>query len=99
MQLLRNRIARRKGDVQDASGVTLLSHEYARRAPVERMVERVWRGGPRVLAELLAEIGRVHGIADDIERRLASYQRLTPEILAAVGADRFAPAPMREIAP
>jgi hypothetical protein len=60
----------------------------------QRHVERVCRF-PRLIAELLEEIGRHHGIDADIERRLAKYAALDPEILAAVGADRFPAAPIR----
>jgi hypothetical protein len=61
------------------------------------MVECVHRLGARVIAELLAEIAQRHGIADDIDLRLARYSTLNPEILAAVGADRFPPLPIRAV--
>jgi hypothetical protein len=49
------------------------------------------------VAELLAEIGRVHGVEDDIAARLQRYAGIDHELLAALGADRFAPAPLRVI--
>ena len=81
------------------NALRLLPHDYVSRAPVERLVTHLWGLGPRGLAEFLAGIGRVHGIADDIEHRLATYRRLSSEMLAAVGADKFAPSPTREIVP
>ena len=52
---------------------------------------------PRIVAELLAEIGRHHGIEDDIAARLQRYARLDPDLLAALGADRFPAAPLRVV--
>lgn len=60
----------------------------------QREVERICRI-PRLVAELLAEIGRHYGIADDIDRRLASYSSLDPALLAVVAADRFPTSPVR----
>ena len=58
----------------------------------QRHIEQLHRLGPRVLAELLAEIERHHPeIVDDIDRRLARYAELDPEILRALGGDRFPP--------
>lgn len=47
--------------------------------------------GPRAIAEFLAELGRVHGIDEDILAHLDRWrEHLTPELLRAVGGDRFA---------
>ena len=54
----------------------------------QRHVERLCRI-PRLVAELLDEIGRHHSIADDIDRRLAQYAAVDSTVLAAVGGDRF----------
>ena len=62
----------------------------------QREVERVCRI-PRLVGELLAEIGRHHGIEDDIAARLQCYAAVEHDLLAALGADRFAPAPLRVI--
>jgi hypothetical protein len=51
--------------------------------------------GARALDELLIEIGHSYDIADDILARLERYGRLEPEIVAAVGADTFAPTTFR----
>jgi hypothetical protein len=53
------------------------------------LVRRLHGLGPRVVGELLAEIGGAHLIRLDIERRLEAYAALDPAVLAALGADRF----------
>src|SRR4051812_15786161 len=60
----------------------------------QREVERICRI-PRLVAELLDEIARHHGLVEDIDRRLAAYAGLDAATLALVGGDRFAPAPIR----
>ncbi len=57
----------------------------------ERMVDRVHSLGPRPLAELLAEIATATGEPGLIADRLQAYARLDPEIIHALGADRFPP--------
>lgn len=74
-----------------------LRQESARRLRRQRLVERVHRLGARVAFELLAELARHHGIAGDIDRRLARYAALDPEILAALNADRFPADPIRAV--
>ena len=61
----------------------------------QRHVEQVHRLGARVIFELLNELDRVHGLGDDLDRRLERYARLDPDLLAALGADRFPAAPLR----
>ena len=74
----------------------LLPHcDYASRAARERDIAHLCNLGARSVGEFLAEIARAHGIADDIARRLVTYRRLSPEIVAALGADKFAPPPIR----
>jgi hypothetical protein len=70
--------------------------EVIRRLRRQRQVERICRT-PRLVAELLAELGRYHGIAEDIDRRLAAYSSLDPALLAVVGGDRFPASPTRLI--
>ncbi len=54
--------------------------------------------GPRVIAELLAEIGRSHGIMPAILDRLDAYRhRLTPEMVRAAGGHRFPPPPLHVV--
>jgi hypothetical protein len=59
-----------------------------------RQVQAVHRLGSRTVGELLDEITRHHGIADDINRRLARYAAIDPEILRAFGGDRWPSAPV-----
>ena len=51
--------------------------------------------GPRATAEFLAEIAGKIGAEGAIQSLLVEYQRLTPEMIRAVGADRFPPRPLR----
>ena len=62
-----------------------------------RQVERVHALGPRVTAELLAELGAERSIATIIDRKLAIYADLDPEVIAAAGGDDFWPAPLHEV--
>ena len=55
----------------------------------DRLVERVHRLGPRPLAELIAEIATATGEPGLIADRLQAYAGLDPEIVRAVGGDRF----------
>jgi hypothetical protein len=59
-----------------------------------RHVEAIHRLGPRVVAELLDELARYHGIADDVDERLAKFATIDLQKLAAVGGHRFPPAPV-----
>lgn len=63
----------------------------------QRAVQRLHRCGPRAVYELLAEIGAARLCRTDIEQRVERFVRLSPETCAAVGADRFAPVPLREV--
>jgi len=60
-----------------------------------RQIDAVHHLGPRVLGELLGEIGRHHGIEADIDHRLGRYASLDRDILRAVGGDRWPAAPIR----
>ena len=62
----------------------------------QRQVQALHRLGPRVLDELLAEIGAERGIATLIERKVARYAEIDPKALALTGGDRFPPAPIYE---
>jgi hypothetical protein len=39
----------------------------------------------------------VHGLGDDLDRRLEAYAALDPDLLVALGGDRFPPAPLRVV--
>lgn len=69
-------------------------------APLDRL--RFDRGavhlyglGPRAVAELLVEVAENAGCAQCILHQLARYERLTPGMVRAAGADRFPPRPLR----
>ena len=63
----------------------------------ERDVARLHRLGPRAVGELLREIAAAHGLADDIEERLARYARLEPNLVNALGGGGFPPAPLHAV--
>jgi hypothetical protein len=56
---------------------------------MERHAVQVSQLGPRVLFELLREIGRANGCLVDVADRLESYAELTPAMVRAAGADRM----------
>jgi hypothetical protein len=58
------------------------------RLRLQRQAIALHQLGPRPLAEFIAEIIARH---PDLQERVDAYLRLTPEVLAAVGADRFPP--------
>lgn len=60
-------------------------------------VLRLHRLGPRVTAELLAEIGAERSITTIIDRKLARYAEIEPETLEVTAGDGFWPAPLREV--
>ena len=62
----------------------------------QRQVERICCI-PRLVFELLDELDRHHDLGADLDRRLERYSSVDPAILAAVGADAFAPSPIRSI--
>ena len=54
--------------------------------------------GPRAVAGLLAEVGRDHECLADIIRRTDQWRaRLSPEMLRAVGCDRFPPPALQPV--
>ncbi len=63
----------------------------------EYMVEHLHRLGPRPIAELLIEIARCTGQSSFIADRLQAYAELEPEIVRAVGGDRFSAMPLMVI--
>ncbi len=63
----------------------------------ERMVERLHRLGARPLAELLFEIATATHEPGLIADRVKAFANLDPEIVRAVGADRFPAMPLTVI--
>ena len=64
-----------------------------------RQVIRLHRLGPRVVGELLAEIGAERSIMTLIDGKLETYAELDPGALEVAGGDRFWPLPLREVKP
>ncbi len=61
----------------------------------QRQIEHVYRLGLRAVGELLFEVAE----GEDLDRALEAYQRLTPDLLKAVGGDHFPPLPIHEVRP
>ena len=53
--------------------------------------------GPRVVGELLAELGAERSIMTLIDQKLDTYAELEPETLEVTGGDGFWPVPVREV--
>jgi len=64
-----------------------------------RQVLRLHRLGPRVTAELLAEIGAERSITTIIDQKLKKYASLDPEALEATGGDDFWPVRLHKVEP
>jgi hypothetical protein len=58
---------------------------------MERHACHVSTLGPRVLLELLTEIGVRNHCLHDVAERLSDYARLTPDMVRVTGADRMVP--------
>ncbi len=76
-----------------------IAAEIVGRLPFQRKIERVHRLGPRVLGEMLAELGAERGIQTIIDEKLERYIELNPEALKAADGDEFWFAPVREVRP
>ena len=61
-----------------------------------RRVEQLHALGPRAFGEMLAEIGEQRGCRTFIDQRLMAYAELDPEVVKALGADRFPRPPLYE---
>jgi hypothetical protein len=59
------------------------------------LAQRIHALGARVLLELVEELDRHHELGADLDRRLERYASLDPALLRALGADHFAPEPIR----
>jgi hypothetical protein len=59
----------------------------------QRQCTAIWWLGARALFELVDELSRYHALPD-LDIKLERYARLDPSLLRAVGADRFAAAPI-----
>ncbi len=59
----------------------------------QRRIEHLHSLGPRAVGELLYEVAE----GEDLDRALGAYERITPDLLKALGGDRFPSAPLHEI--
>ena len=59
----------------------------------QHQIEHVHRLGPRAVGELLHEVDA----GADLDSALDAYERLTPDLLKAVGGDRFPALPISEV--
>jgi hypothetical protein len=67
---------------------------------LQRIVSRVTEAGPRRVAELLIEVMEGAGVDPAaLERLLERWPTLDPEVVRALGADRFPPRPLLRIVP
>ena len=64
----------------------------------QRQVRTVHAAGPRVVAELLAELAHVTDSADVLDALLRRYAGLVPVQLDIAGAGSFPPRPLRRAA-
>ena len=62
-----------------------------------RRVQRLWRLGPRAIAELLAEIGAERSIRTTIDEKLERYTGFEPAVLRAVRADQLPATPLHVV--
>ncbi len=67
--------------------------------PFQRKVERIHRLGPRVLGEMLAELGAERSIMTIIDQKLDTYAQLDSKTLEVTGGDGFWPVPVRRVDP
>ncbi len=58
-----------------------------------RQVEDLHRLGPRAIGEMLREADN----GKDLDRALGTYERLTPDLLKALGGGHFPPFPIPEV--
>jgi hypothetical protein len=80
-----------------SAGSLLPANNFPDRARAQRLVDHLATLGSRAIGEFLDELGRREGVTTAIRRQLDNYIKLTPEMLRAVGADRWAPAPLHAI--
>ena len=71
--------------------------EIVGRLPFQRKVERVHRLGPRVLGEMLAELGAERSIMTIIDQKIDRFIKLNPETLQATGGGDFPPVPIHGV--
>ncbi len=61
----------------------------------QRQIEHVHRLWARAVGEMLHQVAE----SENLDRALTAYERLTPDLLKAVGGDRFPPLPIHAVRP
>ena len=78
---------------------TVSLNEPEHRARLQRLIGHLHSLGPRPFGEFLAEILSAWPVpVGDVLERLERYGRLDPDIVQALGADRFPAMPLHEVA-
>ena len=75
----------------------LCAAEVVAELKFRRQVEHLHRLGPRVVGELLAEIGTERSIMTLIDQKIETYAGLDLEALETTGGDGFWPTPIFEV--
>ena len=74
-------------------GVGSVAAEIVANPRRQRAAEHLHNLGPRPVLEALAEVET----GADLDRVLADFERIDAEMVAGLGADKFWPAPLREV--
>jgi len=89
-------LRQQRNAAQAAPTAGILPHDYARRAPIQRQIDRVCRF-PRLAGELLDELARLEGVGGTILALLERYSKLSFEDLAVVGGLSWPQPPTRAL--
>ncbi len=90
-------IARHFFGIEPRRSTTVVTADAVADLRFRRRVARLHRLGPRATAELLAEIGAERAIQTVIDKKLATYVSIEPEILEAAGGDEFWQPPLHGV--
>jgi len=63
----------------------------------QRRLKKLHALGPRAVGEFIAELAAKTGSASVMDDQLDNYLRLDPQVVMALGADRFPPFPLHEV--
>ena len=92
-------IARHFFGVEPPRQNTLVTVDVVADLRRQRHVRQLYRLGPRVLDELLVEIGAERGITTIIERKIEKYAALDIDALEIAGGGRFPGQPIHVVRP
>ena len=74
-----------------------MSAKIVAHLPFQRKIERLHSRGPRVLGEMLAELGAERSIMTIIDRKIDAYTEINPEALRATAGEKFWPVPVHVV--